>query len=216
MAGRGAPPTAEPPPDPRRHVLVAEHSTRLRQPSKLVFRWSAREPDFRGSGVGVARVEPPYRARLDLFLDNGESAAVAALVGDRLSIPGDVSPALVPPPALLWAAFGVFRPGDDAEFASGRVEGGRLEVEYALPAGDRLRFRLRGGVVRDAARLEGGAVVERITVSGERSAPGLEGGSYPLDATYRNLPDFRELKLELESVEHVDPFPPDIWDPAGP
>ena len=164
----------------------------------------------------MARVEPPYRARLDLFLDNGESAAVAALVGDRLRIPGDVSPALVPPPALLWAAFGVFRPGDEAEFASGRVEEGRLEVEYALPAGDRLRFRLRNGVVRDAARLEGGAVVERIAVSGERSAPGLEGGSYPSDATYRNLPDFRELKLELESVEDVDPFPPDIWDPAGP
>ena len=164
----------------------------------------------------MARVEPPYKARLDLFLDNGETAGVAALVGDELRIPGDVSRALVPPPALLWAAFGVFRPGADAEFAGGRVQEGRIEVEYELPAGDRVRFQLRNGVVRQAERLEGGAVVERITVPDGGSAPQREGGFYPKAATYRNLPDFRELKLELESVEHVDPFPPDIWEPSDP
>ena len=212
--GSGAP-GATPSPDPRRHVLVAEHATQLRQPGKLVFRWTAREPDFRGSGVGVARVEPPFKARLDLFLDNGETAGVAALVGDELRIPGDVSRALVPPPALLWAAFGVFRPGAGAEFAGGRVEGGRVEVEYELPGGDRVWFHLGSGVVREAARLEGGSVVERITVSDGGSARERTEGLYPTGATYRNLPAFRELKLELESVEHVDPFPPDIWEPAG-
>lgn len=214
-ATAGGPPEAAPSPDPRRHVLVAEHATRLRQPGKLVFRWTAREPDFRGSGVGVARVEPPYKARLDLFLDNGETAGVAALVDDELRIPGDVSRTLVPPPALLWAALGVFRPGAGAEFARGRVEGGRIEVEYELPAGDRVRFHLRNGVVHQAARLEGGSVVERVTVPDGVSAQERAEGLYPTDATYRNLLEFRELNLELESVEHVDPFPPDIWDPAG-
>ena len=198
------------PADARREALLTERDTRLTRPSQLTFAWSAREPDFRGSGVGVARVEPPYKARLDLFLDNGETVAVAALVDDELRIPDALPTELVPPPALLWAAFGVFRPGDGAQLVEGRIASGTGEMLYRLPAGDRMRFRLRDHSVLEVSLLERESVVERIVVSDTG-----EGAVYPEDATYRNLRDFRELRLQLESFEYVDSFPPDIWEPNG-
>ena len=158
----------------------------------------------------MARVEPPDRARLDLFLDNGETAGVAVLVGDELRIPTAVSDDLIPPPPLLWAVFGVFRPGLDAAFVDGAVADGTLTAEYALPAAGRVRFRVEGGTVREAEFVENGRVVERVEASDRHD------GSYPAEAAYRNLPAYREVKLELESFEYVDPFPPDIWSPSGP
>lgn len=189
----------------------AGERTRPVRPSRVTFRWRAREPDFRGSGFGVARVEPPYRARLDLFLDNGETAAIAALVDDELRIPQSLPTELVPPAPLLWAALGVFRPGAGAEMLQGRLDRGAMEVTYRLPVGGQVRFRLRDGALLDAEVIEDRSVVERVFVADlDRDE------SYPGQATYRNLPDYRELRLTLESVEDVDPFPADIWTPSGP
>ena len=190
-------------------ALAAEEATRIAAASRLVFAWRAQEPDFRGSGTGVARVEPPDKARLDLFLDNGEVAATAALVGDDLRIPAELPGELVPPPALFWAALGVFRPGSGATLIGAREGNGTVELGYRLPMGDRIRFRLRGHAVADAMVLNGSAVVERITASEPRP-----GSGYPAEATYRNLQDYRELRLRLETFEHVDAFPPDIWYPG--
>ena len=190
-------------------MRLAVEDSRIERASRLVFTWRAREPDFRGSGAGVARVEPPDKARLDLFLDNGETAAIAALVGDVLRVPGALPLELVPPPALLWAVFGVVRPGDDAQPLDGRRSDGGLELRFRLPGGDPIRFRLRDRRVAEAAVLQGGAVVERVVVSEP-----LEGSAYPLEATYRNLRDYRELELQLESFEYVEPFPAHIWDPG--
>lgn len=157
----------------------------------------------------MARLEPPDKARLDLFLDNGETAGVAVLVGDELRIPVAVPDDLIPAPPLLWAVFGVFRPGRDAVLLNGAVADGKLTVEYDLPAGERVRFQVRGGTVRQAVLLQDGAVVERVEAS-ERG-----DGAYPPEATYRNFPDYREVKLRLESFEDADLFPPDIWRPPG-
>lgn len=187
----------------------AEEATRITTASRLVFAWRAQEPDFRGEGTGVARVEPPDKARLDLFFDNGELAATAALVGDDLRIPAELPGELVPPPALFWAALGVFRPGSGATLIEAREGNGTMELGYRLPMGDRIRFRLRGHAVADAMVLSDGAVVERILASEPRP-----GSGYPAEATYRNLQDYRELRLRLETFEHVDSFPPDIWYPG--
>ena len=195
----------------RAAALEAAERTRPAHPTRLDFRWRAREPDFRDSGFGVARIEPPYRARLDLFLDNGETAAIAALVDDELRIPASLPTELVPPAPLLWAVLGVFRPGGGAEMLQGSVDRSTTEVEYRLPSGRRVRFLLRDGTLLDAELLERGSTVQRVFVSGS-------GGelAFPAEATYRNLADYRELELRLESVEHVDSFPRDIWTPRGP
>lgn len=187
----------------------AEEATQIATASRVVFAWRAQEPDFRGSGTGVARVEPPYKARLDLFLDNGEVAATAALVGDDLRTPAELPSELVPPPALFWAVLGVFRPGSGATLIEAREGNGTVELGYRLPTGDRIRFRLRGHAVVDAMVVSDGAVVERIVASAPRP-----GSGYPAEATYRNLQDYRELRLRLETFEHVDSFPADIWYPG--
>ena len=206
---RSAPPL--PGADLEVEVAMASEASRLVQPVQLTFAWRAREPDFRHEGFGVARVEPPDKARLDLFLDNGEAAAIAALVGDDLRVPAGLPLELVPPPALLWAALGVFRPGAGTEVLDGRRADGAMELRFALPGGDLLRFHMQGRRVMEAAVLRGGDEVERVAVAGYG-----EDAAYPAEATYRNLRDYRELELRLESFEHVDPFPPHTWDPGRP
>ena len=205
---QSAPPLS--PSDVDAEVSIATDASRIGQPVQLTFAWRAREPDFRWDGIGVARVEPPDKARLDLFLDNGETAAIAALVGDELRVPAALPLELVPPPALLWAVLGVFRPGDRAEVLEGRRADGVTELRFGLPGGDQVRFRMRGRRVVEAAVLQGGDEVERVVVarSGDESA-------YPVEAIYRNLRDYRELELRLESFENVDSFPPHIWDPGS-
>ena len=182
---------------------------RLERPTQLFFDWSAQEPDFRGSGQGVARLEPPDRARLDLFLDNGEQVAEAVLVGDELHIPPWVEVGMIPPPPLLWASLGVFRPGEGAELVEARGRS-RLSVDYRLADGEVVRFSLEGRRVVGVSVLDGRDVVRTMQVGDN------DGSSrYPTDATYRDIPDFRELKVSLSEVEYVDAFPPDIWTVAG-
>ncbi|MYH49667.1 MAG: hypothetical protein F4151_09125, partial [Gammaproteobacteria bacterium] len=108
------PPPAGPPAlDYHRHALLVEARTQLTTPVRLIFDWNVREPGLRSGGRGVARLEPPYRARLDLFTGRGETVLRAALVGDDLRIPEGASDELVPPPALFWSSLGIFRPGGD-------------------------------------------------------------------------------------------------------
>ena len=187
-----------------------EEGARIREPTRLTFSWRAREPGVRGSGLGVARLGPPDRARLDLFLENGESAAIAALEGGHLRTPPNADPqAAVPRSALLWAALGLYRPGEGAEVVEGGVVDDMLEVLVRLPDGDSVRYRVRGGELKGAALMREGEVVESVELTRAEAFSG-----YPSAATYRNLHDYRELELSLESVDHVGEFPPHIWHPG--
>jgi hypothetical protein len=158
------------------------------------------------SGRGVARVEPPYRARLDLFADNGEHVAVAVLEGDDLRV-ADGAQTSIPPAPLLWGALGVYRPGASVLGGGRAFPGGEIELGYRIPEGE-LQYRLRDDLIERIDVLRGGSTVEELSLA--RGA----GERFPRRATYRHLVEVRELQMTLESVEDVESYPTDIWTSA--
>src|SRR5687768_1387011 len=108
------PPPAAPTVDAAELALRLEARGRIEEPIRIMFEWSLSDRDARFRGRGVARVEPPYKARLDLFLASGETAVRAALVGDELRLPRGAPEGLVPPAEMLWGTLGVFKPSIDA------------------------------------------------------------------------------------------------------
>ncbi len=152
-------------------------------------------------------MEPPYKARLDLFTGKGETVLRAALVDDVLRLPPGVeSQEIVPPPPLLWAALGVFRPGNLAYLNGGESVGeSRVRLDYGYGGGEGVRYYLIGDDVDEVELLRGGDVAEVVAVEGSDDHP------FPRETVYRNLGEFRELTLTLDVYEHVDVYPPDIW-----
>lgn len=174
---------------------------------RIFFQWSMSDRDARFSGRGVARVEPPYKARLDLFLGNGETVARAALVDDELRLPSGMPAGVIPPAEMLWGTLGVFRPGRDTRLLGGEALGeDRVRLRYRRPDGIEVRFTISGGRVQEVERLREGQVVERVTIT-----PG-DRDRYPAEGNYRDLAAFRELRLTRERLEQVEAFPPDIWE----
>lgn len=174
----------------------------------LTFGWRFSERGSTVEGRGVARLEPPDRVRLDLFTENGETAARAALVGSDLRAPPDMDDRLVPPPPLLWASLGIFHPGADAELLGGEdLVDGPSRLRYRTAVGDEARFLYRDTRLLGAELADGGYVIERVD---------LEWGGWddvPATALYRDVRAFRELRVVLESREPEDSFDPDIWLP---
>ena len=117
---------------------------------------------------------------------------------------------MIPPPPLLWASLGVFSPGEGATRVEARGSASQLEVDYRLPDGDVVRYSLEGRRIVGVSVVRGDDAIRTMVVSDP------DGRSrYPSAATYRDIPDFRELKVELESVEYHESFPPDIWRVPG-
>lgn len=212
-------PKSDPPPpssrlpalDIDRRALLIEARTQLNVPIRLIFDWSVREPGLRSSGRGVARLEPPYRARLDLFTGRGETVLRAALVGDELRLPEGASSELVPPPALFWSSLGIFRPGGDYHLMEGwQADDGTLRLSYESSTRSNLLYALDdNGDMAALALMRDGETVDQLSLS----LPLRDG--FPTEATYRNLSDFRELTFTLDTVEIVGPYPSDIWSPRN-
>ncbi len=173
--------------------------------SQVVFEWRVREPDLRLEGRGVARLQNPDRARLDLFMDNNEAVLAASLVEDQLRAREGTRLELVPSPALLWAFLGTFRPGEDATPLDGEFDGDDFRLDYGLPDGDEARYLFRSGRVTQVEVYHEGHAVHRVRLTWEG------GGELPSEATYRNLGSFSELKVTVNTVERVDSHPSDIW-----
>jgi hypothetical protein len=195
-----------PPVDAINVAMRTEDATRLREPSRIVFSWSLAEQGVRVSGRGVARVEPSYKARLDLFLSNGETAARAAMVDDELRIPAGVPEGILPPSHLMWGTLGVFRPGLGTGLLGGDpLDDGGVRLRYRLGNGDEVRYVLTTTrQIREVEVLRQGTPIQHVTLEGGE-------GPFPTAIVYRDLAAFRELRITRESVEHVEPFPPDIW-----
>jgi hypothetical protein len=201
-AGRGVPETVDP-----SAASAAVSRTAPDTSVRVVFDWTILDGEARFTGSGAARIEPPYRARLDLFGPRGEGYLSAALVASDVRLPPGTESGLLPPPALMWAVLGVVAPPDGAVLAGTRVESGRTELHYSV--GDsRLRYDLEDGRLR-SVHWEG---------DGRRMDVGLTGDTpagLPREAVYRDWSGYTELRLNVEKVDEVDPFPPEIWTPGA-
>jgi hypothetical protein len=187
-------------------AAAAIEATTPDRPLHIVFDWQAIEGEARFTGQGVARVQPPFRARLDLFGPRGDTYLSAALVGGELRMPPGVAGVQMPPPALMWAVLGVVAPPEDAILAGTREAGARTELYYETDGGI-LRYVLEGGRLV-SAQWDG---------RGRRLAVDLRGQAafgLPVRTTYRDAAAATELMLNLESVDEVDPHPPEIWTPG--
>ncbi len=190
-------------------VLRASRENPFPTTSLVIFQWSVREPDLRARGSGYARLQNPDRARLDLFMNNGEAVLAASLVEDQLRALEGTQLQVVPSPALLWASLGVFRPGEGVTLLGAEAfDDDVFRLRYRLPDGDELRYELRSGRMTEVELRHEGSATHRIALNREGE------GELPREATYRNLATFSELKVTVETVERVDSHPSDIWYPT--
>ena len=196
--------------DAEQRALALEDHTSLEYPLRIVFDWELNEQGVRVFGRGVARIEPPYKARLDLFLGSGETVLQAALVNGKMILPPGMPDDILPPLDLMWGVLGVFRPEYGIELLGGdELDGGMTRLRYRYTDGTELHYGVQDGGLKRLDLIDRGDVVQWVEVDLE------ENGRYPVQATYRNLAEFRELKLTRESLTRVEPFAPDTWDPIG-
>jgi hypothetical protein len=190
------------PPDAEAEARVAA-ATAPARPVQVTFDWDMRDRDARFNGQGVVRLDGAYRARLDLFGPRGETLSAAILEGEEMRVVPAGSEALLPPPALLWSALGVFRPPVDAPLtATGTTDGG-LNLEYARD-GTVWRFRFENDVLRRA----------EWTARGGRRTVELTGAAdfgLPAQAAFRDWTEFRELTLRVTNTEERAGFTADVW-----
>ncbi len=165
-------------------------------PQRITFHWELNDNSMVARGDGVARLEPPDSARVDLFLGGGFGGASAILVGDSLRTPpGASGVSLVPPAPLLWAALGrlALPPVPDTIV---RVSGDTLRASLGSPV--RWRMTAVGGQLTRVERVEGDRIVEWV----ERD-PGRR--------VYYQLSGGRSLVLTIEGQQPAPPFDASIW-----
>lgn len=185
---------------------AAVSSTALRSPIRAVFNWSLQDRDARFSGEGAARIEAPYKARLDLFGPRGEQYLRAALVDFDMRLPPGTPSNLLPPPTLLWSTIGVFRAPQNAQLVGAQTENGTTTLRYK--AGDEnWTFTLREGRL-SSAEWQGPQQGRQTVEIKEYHARGI-----PARVVYRDWREFRELTLELNQVHDAQTFPADTWLP---
>jgi hypothetical protein len=190
-------------------VLRASRGNPLPATSTVIFQWRVNAPDLRLEGEGVARLQGPDLARLDLFMENGEAVLAAGLVEDQVWAREEKALEFVPSPALLWAFLGVFRPGEDATRLGGEdFENDVSRLRYQLPDGDELRYLFRSGRLAEVELRHEGDAVHDVALKLE------DGAELPAEATYRNLAAFSVLRVTVDTVERVDSHPSDIWYPV--
>ena len=167
-------------------------------PQRVTFRWELNDGDMVARGDGVARISPPDSVRVDLFLGGGFGRAAAAiLIGDSVRVPpgGESEAGLLPPPPLMWAAFGRLAVPALADTVV-RVSGDTIRAELGRPA----RWRLvaaRNQLLR-LERISGDRIVEWV-----QRTPGRE--------VRYELSGRRSLVLHVDAQQPSAPFDASVW-----
>jgi hypothetical protein len=180
-------------------VAASIPDTRLpRGHRSLFFGWEYKERVFSAKGEGVARLASPDSARIDLFLENGNSAGFVILIGDSLvAVAQDDLRKSFPPRPLLWAALGVVRV--TAPDTVARQDGDTLRVEIGRDPTWRMAYGTR--VLARMERITEGRIEEMV----ERR-----------DSTrvvYRQPAAGRSLVLTIRRVTTEAGFDAAIWRP---
>lgn len=188
-------------------AAAARQTTSPDRRLQVTFDWNMSDRDARFSGRGVLRLDRAMQARVDLFGPRGETLAAAVLDAQgRMRVVPSMAESLLPPPAFLWAALGVFQ-APAVPLTTTRVDGGRTTLQYAGD-GARWQFILQDGRLRSTEWTQG-AGRRTVTLTGS-SRLGL-----PAEALFRDWAEFRELKLEVSEVEEVTSFDADVWTLPG-
>ncbi|MFC1660413.1 hypothetical protein ACFL3S_02955, partial [Gemmatimonadota bacterium] len=99
-----------------------------------------------------------------------------------------------------------FRPDSELDLLDGgRMEGGEVLLRYGAGKERELWFRVREGKLFGVEIRRGGHVTKEVELAFKGSSDTVQ------ETTYRDREAFRELRFELESIEQVESFPPDIW-----
>jgi hypothetical protein len=164
---------------------------------RIRFAWSYSDLDMRGRGDGVARVSPPDSVRLDLFLAGGNAGGRAILIDDEIRAPGGpMVRSFLPPPPMLWAAFGRLHVPSTGD-TTVRVDGDTVLADIGRDPRWRVTF-----VGRELRRLE--------LIEGDRLQQWVERTA-DQKITYRHLRANRSLNLSVVRVDTVPAFDATIW-----
>jgi hypothetical protein len=161
----------------------------------IAFRWEYVEGSSLTRGEGAVRVAPPDSARLDLFL-GGFGSGAALLIGDELYAPlPDAARNIIPPPPMLWAAFGRFA-----------VPGARDTVVRA--DGDLIRADIGTGPVWRAT-FTGNGLTRLEHIAEGRIREYVERD----DTRVRYVSNVAQRRLTLTIIrdESVPPFDRSVW-----
>ncbi|MDQ2890486.1 MAG: hypothetical protein M3R65_08030 [Gemmatimonadota bacterium] len=166
-------------------------------PEQIKFRWELNQGSTVARGDGVARLGPPDRARVDLFLGGGFGGAAAAiLIGDSLIVPpGARGLDLVPPAPLLWAALGRLSLPAVSDTVI-LVSGDTLRASLGRPA--QWRVTAIAGQLTRVERVADNRIVESV----ERRP-----GKY----VRYELSGQRSLVLDIQTQQPVAAFDESIW-----
>lgn len=186
---------------------AAVAATALKTPLRVIFAWNVQDRDARFSGEGAARVEAPYKARLDLFGPHGVTLLSAAVVDFELRMPPGAPANLLPPPTLLWSVIGVFRAPQNAQLVSAQRDSVKSTLQYRAGA-EVWTFKFARGRLTDAEWQ--GPDQGRQTVE----IKGYHARGVPSQVVYRDWREFRELTLQLNEVFDAQSFPADTWTPG--
>ena len=209
-SGQLAVPAGELSADPEGLAAELRQATAFSSPIQVNFLWTLEEQGSRVRGNGVVR-SVPDRIRLDLFGQRGDTYLIAALVGSDYRLPPQVTEAIVlPSPVLLWGALGVLNPPANATLTTATTSDEGADLLYEVDD-QRFAFTFRRSetgayVLEQVQRAGRQGVIESVTLE-RSSGPDLSR------VRYRDWSAFRDLTLEVESMQPADSFPSSIWSP---